>query len=328
MPHFSLSDNVVLSLDYDGCACVLFKEGAEECGQYTTFFQKNPLRKNIVKAIREAYELYLTQITEKAKRVELYVGSNRQDQITNQFNMTQNRNGDCFVNYQQLADRQGWTFQPLLLADHYKKVIFAPTSLSQPRVPALEAGSAMKDKSISGPFDKTKIGIILGQLKEIAKDRPNVPTDFYFIDDDYEDKIIPALKQHFLTHPKDIPAGVTIHLVKFDWFDCLNKYSDNPPTDEATCTKVREDAFSLITEKAVLKGAELPLSTELDFSSLLGHSLFSRPWGLPFVGLSTHTHFFSSRQTQAGFPGTEESSTRVEMREEEDFETSSICSLD
>lgn len=241
----------VFSLDYDGHGSALFPKAFER-GPYKSMLKSDPSTENIFLGVRKGFHQWLNE-TAADSLVDLYVGSNRQDINTDRENLKLNRNGSCFANYELLAEDKGWTFQGLLLADRFLRS-FPSTSTAVKRTPLLPPGTAMKDASIDGPFDKTKVEIIKQQLLDTTFNHPGDEIDFYFSDDDYEDQIIPALESYFSAHPEAIPPGITLHLFKLDVLLPLNKYlKETEPGTAKDIDTVAQEFKVLFEEKAILR---------------------------------------------------------------------------
>lgn len=247
---------LVLSLDYDGNACILFKDALEDCNKYKGHFRMRPCFEPTLLEIRAVLDHFLDDTVSGADSVDLYVGSNRQSHKLDAFNMKANQNGSCFTNYEKLAQKKGWIFRRLLLGDNIELNSQRQEDVTNVRKPPLPAGSTMADPSIEAPYDTTKIAIIKYQLEDLARHYPDEEVEFYFMDDDHKDIIIPTLKEHFEKHPQDIPRGITLHLIKFDWFPTLEKHMKEGSMTSLIKASIEEHARNAIQECAVLKGAE------------------------------------------------------------------------
>lgn len=191
---------VVFSLDFDGCADILFPD-------FNEIHPKEADYENVIREMGDIFLNYLQDIISDVQfwyskdevAVVLYVGSARQDHYCDQLGHNQNKKGLCFPNYEQLCQSQGWVFNQLLYAD-----------VSNHLLP----GTAMADKTIRmlQVFDKNKVEIIDAQLDNIKLHYPNVPIDFHFIDDDAHDcQILDSLGRHF---SKNRLHGIHLHLHK------------------------------------------------------------------------------------------------------------------
>ena len=219
----------VISLDYDGCGCVLNDDfaalGIEKIlGLNDDKFKENLKNEgklenvesyvaSVSQTIKEFLEAKLGEYT-KSNPVDLYVGSNRQSIEFDNSNAERNKNGSCLKSYPEYAeDKEGWTFRPLLLADKFDES-------GSVRGGVGKVGLAIKNNAYYCEYDKLKTLTIEEQLKDVFKNHgDDKEITFVFIDDDSDNdyKIIPALQSKFSSM---VPSGlnVTLKLVKFDWF--------------------------------------------------------------------------------------------------------------
>jgi hypothetical protein len=245
----------ILSLDYDGNACILFSNDMEE-GTYKSYIQDNRNVLNIILAIRAAFNRFIDEKIEGTEGVDLYVGSNRQDHYIENYNQQCQNTGFCFKNYDALAKVRGWSFQKFLLGDRFEKI----GKEARLRESPLASGTTMSDPSIRSPIDPKKILLITEQLKDIARNHPNEACEVYFTDDDFKNVILSSMAEHFTEHPEAIPPGITLHLIKYDWFETLETNSSNPPQTPEEIASLSKKTYDLIQETGTFSGSPLPTS--------------------------------------------------------------------
>lgn len=226
---------VVFSLDYDGCSEILFDTTVykqfEQCYNYYHAAPRDPgrqpYRENAeqfekMKNFRKKLNDFLDEKAQDAKEVLVYVGSNRQSIDFDVWNANRNKNGLCFDNLPKLCKDKQWRFCPLLLADTENGKI---------------AGSAIMNKQLTCRFDKTKVETIEGQLLDVKKRFPSLDdnVEFYFLDDDQEQIILPALKNHneAKANKQALPKNINIHLVACDWYQAV--MSNQATLKETAC---------------------------------------------------------------------------------------------
>lgn len=200
---------IVISLDYDGCADILFDEVLNS-GKFDAEFIQ--YRKTI-------FENFLNKITEGYDVVEIYVGSNRQDVTLDEMGNNDNKNGFCFHNYEKLCVSKTWIFKKLLLADATNKLP-AETSISN------------KSIKIARNFwennDFWKNEMLKNQFQSVIKDHPEDTIDFYFIDDDFYN--IRDVFNYFKQSRKRIPENINFFLVQHQWvkngLECIKEYGN------------------------------------------------------------------------------------------------------
>ncbi|MDP3705256.1 MAG: hypothetical protein Q8R24_05045 [Legionellaceae bacterium] len=196
----------VLSLDYDGCGALLFEDVFN--GIYKELYHSINERhlktlETILQGAIAAFEEMLLIETAGADVVELCVGSARQSRKQDRGS---SKNGLCFEMYADLAEKNLWHFNRMLLADFIDET-------GRLRAKPLEPGTAMgpleKNKqgmykyipdaladTLSEPLgDKYKRNLLQHQIKTITNKYPNDKIKFVFIDDIFE--IIDSLRSHF-----------------------------------------------------------------------------------------------------------------------------------
>ena len=187
---------VAISHDYDDCGDILFKEIK------TTY---RPADIAPADKCEEKLKSYLQEITEGAD-AELYVGSIRQDIQNDEFNMSHNSNGSCFKNYASLCKENNWLFREFLLADANNN---------------LPAGTAMKNRDITGPAFIKKSCLIEHQLNDVKNNHPDADVYFYFLDDDLNNVHFKDIKEFIESHP--LPNNIKkFSLVRFNWNEEVN----------------------------------------------------------------------------------------------------------
>lgn len=196
---------IYLSLDYDGCADILFD----------TIFndpELNEIREHVL-TIRLYFLAYLLRVINHADVVVLCVGSIRQSIWLDEDNQRTNQNGLCFSNYKTLCDKHGWEFNHLLLAD-----------ITNKKPP----GTAMHDESLQSDIDTLKIKTLTAQIQHAKANYPNDIVKFHFFDDDPKDIILKALTTHFTASENSLPHNIQqVTLMKYDWW--VHVWEDQPP---------------------------------------------------------------------------------------------------
>ncbi len=253
-PAIDSSKNIVaFSLDYDGMANFLFDEGAQR--DYEDFC--NPLRsnyspildewiKNYYLAAGEVLDKYLTQESEVADCAELFVGSRRQGRASDRSLGQLNKNGLCFELYADLAEKKGWYFNKLLLAD-------IETDKGVKRVHCLPPGTAMGSfqknelgrhkyepnlvcDSLAGPKDDKKTRILLSQLKSLVARYPQDKITLIFVDD-CEDILLhlkSALAPYFVLDSSGClrHKNIELKLMRYDPHCAWEKSCDKTPSKD------------------------------------------------------------------------------------------------
>jgi hypothetical protein len=201
---------VIFSLDYDGCADILFKEQIERKHSNIEWTKERLL------SIQKRFLDYLNILASIGEQVELYNGSLRQCDRINLLNMQRHKNGNCFENYELLCnsktlhENKEWKFKNLLLGDTIDQVGFLPFYY-------VKNASFFDKDEVNRPstFRSGKIGIIANQLTDTAKNHPNDTIDFYYMDD--RDTELQLILDYFVLHKKDIPPNVNFILIHCDW---------------------------------------------------------------------------------------------------------------
>jgi len=237
-----MGKKIVLSLDYDSHADVLFNEPREVL--QTLVNKALSYEGNFIRGARPALNDYFTHIgaMDKDSEVTLFVGSNRQDCRMDKLNANLHKNGSCFPNYERLAKNNSWTFNRLLYADKHNtnNLDYSP-------------GTAMSDKSVQGNFlgvksFSNKIALIEMQLKDIARQYPEQSVDFYFSDD--RDDILKGLYDHF----GNVYQMIKLHFIQFDWVELFWQTHDDELNQKIQATAItpgyiREKALPTITKQ-------------------------------------------------------------------------------
>ena len=196
----------VLSLDYDGCGALLFEDVFN--GIYKELYHSINKRylknlQTILEGARSAFEEMLLIETAGADVVELCVGSARQSRKQDRGHF---KNGLCFEMYADLAEKNHWHFNKMLLADFIDET-------GRIRTKPLKPGAAMGplEKNEQGMYkyipdtladalgaplvDKNKSQLLQYQIKTITNKYPHDKIKFVFIDDIFE--IIDSLRSYF-----------------------------------------------------------------------------------------------------------------------------------
>ncbi len=200
----------VLSLDYDGCAELLFEEALEK-GSYKN--ECDPSHKQYVQGLksaiyraRAAFEYLLSIETTGADIVELCVGSTRQTRELDRLNAFYNKTGLCFEMFADLAEKKHWYFNKMLIADFIDE---SGELRAKPLTPGTAMGRLRKNtqgmyKYEEDAFadtlqvygrDPYKTALLSKQIKAIVDKYPNDKVRFVFVDDRLD--IMQALKSHF-----------------------------------------------------------------------------------------------------------------------------------
>jgi hypothetical protein len=140
---------------------------------------------------------YLGKITEGADRVILFSGSIRQSRQADELNALANGNGLARTGLEQLAERYGWEFNPVLLED----IGTTPrTILKTPH------GSC-----------KLKQMLVENNLTCLTG-----PTEVYFFDD-------VGKQLDYVRANAEIPDKIRLHTVLFDWYGiCIDGTQKGP----------------------------------------------------------------------------------------------------
>jgi len=238
---------IIFSLDYDGCADILF--------QYAGMEEDWPEYQKTLHDSKVLLEDFFKKKCTPDVRVELYVGSLRQSRSLDLSGQRRNNNGSCFKNFAKYAEEKKWIFQPFLLADVENQ--FNET---------YKAGTAIKDPMLECKPDNLKFNILKNQIKHISKMHPKDEVEFYFLDDDPDHKILSALKKEFVKGK--FPENITINFTNFNWYSYTfnglkspfeNQYEAMRGYELSTMTLVSNFFSSLFvgSKRAEVKGVEL-----------------------------------------------------------------------
>lgn len=217
---------ITFSLDYDGCSCILFGTTRQQILR-TTPGELIEVTKTILDVAKEVFSETLDALRAGHEGVpEVFCGSNRQSRWLDNI-VKQNPTGAEGSALDLLRDyciEKHWLFNPFLLADKY---------LTEEDGYSFDKPDATSDPSISNgmrtklnEWDPAKTEILAEQIYRAASISPTTMVDFYFIDDDYHERIIPGLKSFFSTNPDALPPNVRLHFIKYDWQVLL---LDTPP---------------------------------------------------------------------------------------------------
>lgn len=271
---------VVLCLDFDGCGDHLF-ETVEGSTVFQEFFtsdakQENPGLSTCISGVRQALHGFLKEVTQDADVVELFSGSLRQNRKADRLGQQNNNNGYCFELYADLAEKNQWIFNKLLLAD-------IEDEHGIKRKPPLEPGTAMgalqkdakglfkyakdafADSLLSGPVGNSKEKIILYQLSHIKKKYPEEKITFIFMDDLKEN--ILGLKNYFNKeqHKKCLFSIDSFNLIHFDPLKFFNHYRRQQDVTISIATRL---ATTLIRYNAIFINGNLESDFEVNVPSI------------------------------------------------------------
>lgn len=226
---------VVISQDYDGCYSIVTPIGlnAELTQSHNIEFYSNPIYAHIVQSLSEmsdVYGAYLTEITQKADAVSVYVGSDRQSFILDKLNRDKHSNGSVFSALQELCEARStverpWTFEPFLLSDGEKRGSALEKMSSIPGESDLEFNQRQLvtpkptrfiDKERRKP---SKIPLLIAQMQDARREYPDDEIEFHFVDD-RQDLLKDIQDNLELT---DIPSRLTLHISKFDYIGVVRK---------------------------------------------------------------------------------------------------------
>jgi hypothetical protein len=218
-----------VSLDYDDCSAILFKKIPEDATVED--------RDRIILA-KQILMDYLDNIAKTHDGLEIYVGSSRQDIFLDDYYRDEHGNGSCFENLYKLCALKGWTFRRLLLADVQNN---------------LAPGTAMANKNIRCRFyENIKTEIVKAQVDDVSKNHPGEILDFYFFDDDPENKYMPAIKAHF---ENNLPNHIRkLSLVRYDSAEMVH-YGRHPIMAETHLEKPKIQ-HKIVDKTRVIEGGK------------------------------------------------------------------------
>lgn len=252
----------VISQDYDGCYSIMTPDGfnSEFYVKNKGYWEKSRIKKGVdfvvvANQIRDQYNAFLTDITENAAEVRVYVGSDRQSYLADDHNARINQNGSVFPALETLCrlrnrPDQPWLFEPLLLADPaiegsapflrdrgaaYERI---RESLGRPHLIFLE--TELLFKSASGKMIKSKRPLLLNQMWDAYRQNLEATElEFHFIDDrqDLIDDILGQLS------PGDLPPKMTLIVSKFDY---IGVYLNNEPGALSVCGQIVSDKTEVV----------------------------------------------------------------------------------
>lgn len=230
---------VIISQDYDGCYAIAAPEGvkAELEGRNKRFYQQDKILTAQIKLMPMRYNQFLTEITEDADAVSVYVGSDRQSYALNQLNMKHNQNGSVFSALQDLCrvrttEDCTWTFEPLLLADGQHERGAAMSRINSKQGPHLEAPDPTMFTKDGKP---SKIPMIVKQMWDAYRQYPGEELEFYLIDD--RSNLLKDVCERL--NPRLIPPGMTVHISRFDYIGVTENEPDAFERDVKTIKSSR-----------------------------------------------------------------------------------------
>jgi len=255
---------ITFSLDFDGCSCILFDSTRQtilrgiELAGYEAF---GPTFINIADAAKEVFSETLDRLSaSKPLAPEVFCGSNRQSRWLDNITRRQGGSDDsAFDELRGFCREKGWRFNPFLLADKY---------LRQHDGYSIDNPEATSHRSISNnvkwklnEWDPTKIDIISEQIKRASINAGRDFVDFYFIDDDHKNTIIPGLKSYFLTCAASLPSNVRLHFIKYDWYTLIEEFNSDPRERSKEELKIR--ANILMQPQGYVQRCDIPGGVEL-----------------------------------------------------------------
>lgn len=204
----AIDHSVSFSFDYDGCL-QLSRERDVISGNDKLWSYLKTVSKNVDGPIP------------------VWMGTNRQDAKTDNFNRQQKINGSCFEHYAKTVVHLNTlginaSLEKLLLVDVYQGV---------------DEGSSF-DKHISigssagwSVFDQTKIHILYAHAHALATKHPKKKHTLYFFDD--HQSILQPLIRHYTEHTACLPKNVTLVICEYD----KNKAKTEKMPNEQACIK-------------------------------------------------------------------------------------------
>lgn len=203
----------VILADYDSCGDILNEKTLRREQKEATNF---PDAYDALVQIRFGFIQYLQQVTSHADKVEMRVGSLRQDKALDLLNEEENQNGSCYTCFADFSAKYGWEFEPFLLADVLNEQ-------GELRDPPLPAGTAMEQGQRTAP-DEDKVNLFMAHVSDIADKYPTEDINLLFYDDDPDNKIFKALRRAIEKNIDDFPVNITVKLFRFAWQETYVKW--------------------------------------------------------------------------------------------------------
>jgi len=256
MPYISFS------LDFDGCSCILFDATKDKVLKQVSspaHIAYYPVVINLIEAAKEVFSETLNALIEGYRKTpEVFCGSNRQSRLLDNKIRTGLGSPDSALDMlSTYCTERGFLFNKFLLIDKYR--VQADGS------PVADGDSFLleNEKTYDGEldickksneWDPDKIEILCEQVKRAGAAKPDDILDFYFLDDDLKNKIIPGLKAYFLANPSALPSNVRLHLIKYNWQELYNPKYLQLGTSKDTFKTL---AKSLVQPQGVIEHCEL-----------------------------------------------------------------------
>ena len=269
--------NIVFSLDYDGCSSILFeatqrawleKISAPKYRVYAATME------NILGACKEVLSETLDALHFSHEGIpEIYCGSNRQSRWLDDITKRQGGAPDSALDSLRTYCREKrWSYNSFLLADKY---------LSKPAGFSIDKPRATSDVNITNfgnkfnEWDPAKTEIIFEQLKKVSEANKGKIVDFFFIDDDGKNKILPGLSAYFSSNPGKLPPNVRLHLIKYDWQVLIEKIRDLFGKTKSECKVLarelvqpqciieRHDLMGHLARTQTLPGKRIPVAASI-----------------------------------------------------------------
>mmetsp|Transcript_61435 Transcript_61435/g.116123 ORF Transcript_61435/g.116123 Transcript_61435/m.116123 type:complete len:355 (-) Transcript_61435:390-1454(-) len=201
--------HVAIFADYDGCFDVISPSNPAGAKMDKMFDYAKEIDRLLYPRSHadEMLTDFLKTITADAFEVILFSGSNRQSRKVDEDNAAQNQNGLAMTGLKELAEDNGWQFEPNLLEDAGKNVS--------------EIMSA-----VGGSSEVKRM------LAENNFQRLTGPAEVYFFDD----------IEKYLKYTRDtanIPDNIELKTVHFDWYGiCIDGTQDGDcPLDPISASK-------------------------------------------------------------------------------------------
>ncbi len=215
----------ILSLDYDNCYCIATEVGVRaEFQQNAVTYNAHPILKDRVKVISELCKTYITNLTQDADVVSVYVGSARQSYESDLLYQRKHKNGSVFLALQSLCeenskiDEKQWIFEPFLLADSVgnRGESLRNMQLNEDEKPS---DRAFIDRQNKMPInlDKSKIPLILEQMRDAYEQYPDDELEFHFIDD--AEKLIDDINKNL--SEDEMPPGMRLLVSRLDYISYI-----------------------------------------------------------------------------------------------------------
>ena len=248
----SLDDGelVVLSLDYDGCASLVNMHTVELSLKGYKLTPEQPVYRAYMTLHNAARSVLIDKIidcTKGAADVEVFCGSNRQSRFLDHdvLHSKTGAPGLALDDLSAFAAEHHFTFNPFLLIDAVRVEAPGTNFKKEERSVSHSAGGSSRTRAIMPEWDPGKIKIITEQLNLISQQHPGKKIDYYFMDDDSDNIIFPGLQQYFTLNPNDIPKGIRILFIKFDWQEAT--------LNTSTVTNIMNETYDIEKLKSLIR---------------------------------------------------------------------------